>query len=282
MERNRSRRWMAVLPLLGALLAACGGGDGTSSSSPATDPAPTTAGGAPTTVKDSPLDGPRSAPRWETITTFTGTGNQQTAPFEVYSDAIQWRVRWSCTSGTLAVTTSPPPPPRRAQSMVDDNCEKPGEGYAIHTGTLRLNVKATGPWEMKVDQQLDRPLNEPALPGMDTAPVIARGDFYNLEMKGKGSATIYQLPDGTRALRFEGFEVSNNTDLFVRLSEAPMPQNSAETVNTPFVEIGNLKSTVGTQNYVLPADLPIEKVRSVVIWCQPVSIAYLAAGLTRA
>jgi len=80
-------------------------------------------------------------------------------------------------------------------------------------------------------------------------------------------------------MRFEDFDVSQNTDLFVWLSEAPAPKTSAEVVAAPHQVLGDLKSTIGTQNYVLPADLPPDRIRSIVIWCQPVAIAYAAASL---
>lgn len=47
----------------------------------------------------------------------------------------------------------------------------------------------------------------------------------------------------------------------------------------PKVSIGNLKSTVGNQNYEVPPDVPTERIRSIVIWCEPVSVAYIAAPL---
>lgn len=272
--RSRSLRWLlAAVALVGPLVGACGGGGGDGTAGPGTAAAPTT---APTTT---PVrEGPRSAPRWETVNTFAGTGPLRTASFEILADAIQWRVRWTCQAGALQVLSDPPP--RRPKPIVDASCEAgKGTDHAIHTGTIALDVAATGPWEIVVDQQIDFPLDEPPLPGMAGAPVLLEGSFYDLENRGTGTARLYQLPDGTRALRFEDFEVTQNTDLFIRLSESPRPANSAETVAAPFVEIANLRSTAGTQNYLVPADVPTEKIRSIVIWCAPVSVAYAAAAL---
>jgi hypothetical protein len=42
-----------------------------------------------------------------------------------------------------------------------------------------------------------------------------------------------------------------------------------------------LKATRGEQNYLLPAGLRADRVRSVVVWCVPVRIAYTAAALRR-
>lgn len=257
-----------VALLLLAVTAGCGQSDEAGSV------ATTTPGGA-TTTSTAPVE--RSAPRWETVTTLSGAGPSRTEPFPILPGAIQWRARWQCESGPLRITTVPPP--RRGTPLVEGACPGKGEGYSIVTGAVRLVIEAAGRWDVTVDQQLDTPLREPPLEGMQSAPVLAQGDFFNVEMEGKGTARLYRLPDGTHALRFEGFEVSNNTDLFLWLSEAPSPRTSAEAVASPHVVLGNLKSTVGDQNYILPANLPPERVRSIVIWCAPVSIAYIAAVL---
>ncbi len=109
--------------------------------------------------------------------------------------------------------------------------------------------------------------------------MIAQGTFYRVEVRGEGTAKLYRLPDGKRILRFEGFQTGENTDLFVWLSEAAKPATSAQAVGTPHVELTNLKSTIGNQNYEIPASIPTEKIKSIVIWCQPVQIAYAAAAL---
>ncbi len=68
----------------------------------------------------------------------------------------------------------------------------------------------------------------------------------------------------------------------MREGDIPEPKNG--TPSTVGADIwrahwvrGNLKSTVGNQNYLIPADVPVDRVNSVVIWCDPVSIAYAAA-----
>jgi len=265
----------AVLTLLVLTLAfgGCGdsgeersGGSGTTAVTASTLATPTT---QPT--------GPRSAARWETVTTFNGNGAFQSPEFAILPGAIQWRVRFTCTTGTLRITSNPPP--RRPGPVVDATCPKEDTGYSIVTGPVRISVEAAGQWKAVVDQQIDIPLDEPLLPGMTPDRVVASGSFYKLEVRGEGTAKLYRLADGRRILRFEGFVTGENTDLFVWLSESRRPANSAEAVNTPYVEVGNLKSTVGTQNYEIPASVPTDGIRSIVIWCQPVAIAYAAAAL---
>lgn len=262
---------IGVVLLCGLLLVACAGGEEDGPPAAAAPPSSTT---TTTPVRE----GPRSAPRWETVTTLTGTGPLRTPAFEILADAIQWRVRWTCDTATLRVETDPPP--RRPKPLVDASCTAGnGTDHAIHTGVIALDVAATGAWEIIVDQQIDFPLDEPPLAGMEGAPVLGEGTFYDLENEGKGAARLYQMPDGSRALRFEDFEVTQNTDLFIWVSEHPGPQNSAEAVGSPYVQIANLRSTAGNQNYLLPADLPTDRALSIVIWCAPVSIAYAAAPL---
>lgn len=265
------RRTVLALVALALALAGCGGDSGgTAANAPATTVAPA----ADTTTTTA---GPRSAARWETVTTFSGSGAFQTPEFAILPNAIQWRVRITCATGTLRINSDPPP--RRPAPVVDATCPKEDTGYSIVTGPVRMQIEATGTWKAVVDQQVDTPLEEPLLPGMTPDRVIAQGSFYKVEVRGEGTAKLYRLPDGKRILRFDNFQTGENTDLFVWLSEAPKPADSAEAVGTPHVEIANLKSTIGSQNYEIPASVPTEKIKSVVIWCEPVRIAYAAVAL---
>ena len=273
------RRGVVLKAVVVAFMAsACGSGGSGSGGSAA--PSSTVPAATSATVVGSGQPGgpPKAAARWETVSTFTGTNAEETPEFQILPTAIQWRVRWTCETGRLRITSLPPP--RRPAPLVDDACPKEGTGFSILSGGVRLVVEATGGWKAVVDQQVDTPIEEPLLPGMAGAPVQVEGGFYPVEKEGKGTARIVRLPDGRRVLRLEGFEVSQNTDLFVWLSEAVQPRTSAAAVGAERVEIGNLKSTVGSQNYEIPGDLPTERIRSIVIWCQPVQIAYTAAALS--
>jgi hypothetical protein len=252
------------------MAAACGGGG----SETATGTTKVDAVSTPSTTID---PGPRAAARWEDVTTLTGTGPADAAPFTIAAGAIQWKMNWSCDSGNLAISSTPAP--KKPGPLVTASCPGKGEQFSITTGDVRLRVDATGPWEAKIQQQIDTPIAEPPLPGTDSAPVLGAGDFHNIERSGSGTARLYQLA-GQRVLRLDPFDVSPNTELYVWLSEAQNPTTSAEVVAAPYVQLASLKSTVGTQNYVLPDDLPTSKLGSVVIWCAPVRIAYIAAPLT--
>ena len=258
---------------MAVLMAACGG-DGPDSQVGRGGTGPTTTASA---ITDTTPPRPHAAPRWETVATFSGGAPQVVPELSILPGAIQWRVRWSCESGDLSISTTPPP--RRPGPIVDSPCPKSGEAFSIHTGLVRLDVDASGPWKAIIDQQVDIPLDEPPPPDVAGAQVAGEGAFYDVEKSGKGNARLFRLDDGRRILRFEDCEVSNNTDLFVWLTDAAEPRTSAEAVKAQRVVLGNLKSTLGNQNYEVPADVPPERMRSVVIWCEPVAIVYSAARL---
>jgi hypothetical protein len=275
MRESRVRVVRLTVALLSLSLAAgCGSDDPPPRATPGSAAVPG-ATSPPTTSSG----GPKAAARWETVTTLSGNGPTTAPAFTILPESIQWRARWKCETGSLKVETDPPP--RRPGALVDSTCPLEGQGFSIVTGPVKLAVQASGSWSMVIDQQVDIPLQEPPLPAMASARVLSEGTFYPVEKEGSGRARIYQLSGGTRVLRFEDLTVNQNTDLFVWLNEADTPKTSRDVVSSPYWVLGNLKSTVGSQNYEIPADVPLDRVRSVVIWCQPVAIAYAAAALER-
>lgn len=119
---------------------------------------------------------------------------------------------------------------------------------------------------------------EEAMPEADMA-LLAEGSFYDIVHVGGGQALIYQLADGSRILRLQGFEVDNGPDLHVYLVPVdPVPSSIG--VEIPgSVDLGELKGNIGDQNYGIPADLDLNQFKSVVIWCQPFRVPFIAAPL---
>ena len=109
--------------------------------------------------------------------------------------------------------------------------------------------------------------------------ILAQGDFYNLAHEGHGRATVYELADGSRVLRFEDFEVLNGPELHVWLVPVdPVPDTVGVEI-TGYLDLGPLKGNIGAQNYDLPPDLDLNHFKSVVIWCQPFRVPFNAAPL---
>ena len=218
------------------------------------------------------------APRWERVTSLSGSGDAN-HPVQIAPKAVQWRVRWRCTKGRFELSQTPRP--HEGNPVATDRCPGTGEAETIDTGELRLAIETEGRWRAVVEQQVTNPVAERPLPGMKApgARTLARGRFYAIERRGRGNAILYRMADGRLALRFEGFSTSANTDLFVWVSRAPRPRTTKAALRFDHVELALLKSTLGDQNYVLPRRLDQDAIRSIVIWCEPIRIAYTAASL---
>jgi hypothetical protein len=221
-----------------------------------------------------------AAPRWEGVTTLRGSG-PATKQVRIDSNAVQWRVRWRCSKGRFRIHQKPAPD--EGNPLGSGPCPGEGEAEAIDTGELELAVQTEGRWRAVVQQQVTDPVAEPPLPAMKAkdAKVLAEGRFYDIERRGAGTAVLHELPNGRLALRFQEFSTSNNTDLFVWLSEAARPRTTKQALRSEHTEFALLKSTIGDQNYLLPKDADAEEIRSIVIWCEPIRIAYTAASLDK-
>jgi len=261
-----------ALLALAVALAGCGSGDDGKSGSfkPFDD--------VPKPTRDEAAGTDRAAPRWEKAATLSGSG-PATRPFTVARGSIQWRARWQCKTGRLVLSTIAP---AGARPLTDSACPRKGTSGGDRTGPLKLGVKASGPWQVAIEQQVDTALHEPPLPALRSARTrpLATGRFYSIERAGRGKASLYRLPKGRLALRLDGgFATSANTDLFVWLSSAARPRNTVQAGKAKHTVLTALKSTLGEQNYLLPKKIKAKSIRSIVIWCQPVQIAYTAAAL---
>ncbi len=225
----------------------------------------------------------RSQPWWQPVTTLRGEGSGPSESFSVDRNALQWRVKWRCTSGSLRLVPAQVPGKPLPRPLADTACPAEGTGFSVRTGRFELQATATAPWEAAVEQQVDVPLVEP-LPSEADAPearVLATASMYDVDRVGKGSVRIIALPGGQRLLRLDDFFVSINSDLEIWLSEAPHPTSTPEAAASPHRRVSFLKATAGSMNYELPADLDLSRYRSIVIWCELTSNAYAAATLER-
>jgi hypothetical protein len=109
--------------------------------------------------------------------------------------------------------------------------------------------------------------------------VLATGSFHDVAHKGIGVASIHQLADGRRVLRFTHFETSNGPDVRVYLVAADDATDSDTVKKAGFVEIGPMKGNIGDQNYDLPSDLDLGKYHAVTIWCKRFSVNFATAPL---
>ena len=135
---------------------------------------------------------------------------------------------------------------------------------------------------MSAASKLEIEVEESMTDAMSAATIVKIGAFVDGDAfhKGEGSATIYQLEDGSHVLRFEDFRVTNGPALFVLVSPHPNPGGRGDLTDAGYTELARLKGNVGNQNYILPADLDPDDINSVIIYCKPFRVVFSTAPLT--
>ncbi|MXX65922.1 MAG: DM13 domain-containing protein [Chloroflexi bacterium] len=145
----------------------------------------------------------------------------------------------------------------------------------------------------KISNPVAEPMMEPvttpapsvAAPDVAEVPAdpvaLLEGGFFGADAfhQGDGSATVYDLGDGSRVLRFEEFEVTNGPDLRVLVTPDPNPFDHAALVEAGYTELGRLKGNIGNQNYDIPPDVDTDSIGSVIIYCAPFHVIFAVAPL---
>lgn len=148
------------------------------------------------------------------------------------------------------------------------------------------------PQKLWIDERASEPLPEAAAEGSEADPMVpsadstepqevAAGGFVSREHHTAGIARVLTLSDGRRFVRLEGLDTSNGPDLYVYLSSnrADGPEDAFD---DEYVSLGRLKANQGDQNYELPADTNIDRLATVVIWCDRFNAVFGAADLVSA
>lgn len=133
------------------------------------------------------------------------------------------------------------------------------------------------PERLVVNQTVSEPF-----PGgqSSSAQTLASGTFHSVLHPTKGTATVYRLEDGSRALRFTNFNTSNGPDVHVYMVAADDARDHATVLHSGFVDLGVIKGNIGDQNYSIGPDVDLSKYRTVSIWCKRFSVNFGAAPLT--
>lgn len=126
---------------------------------------------------------------------------------------------------------------------------------------------------VSTDSEETMPTPEPM--ALVTGEVVGADSFH----QGSGTATIYELEDGSRVLRLEDLDVTNGPDLHVLLSPVADPEGRDEVTAAGYVDLGELKGNRGSQNYEIPGDFVIGDELSVVIYCVPFHVVFSTATL---
>lgn len=130
-------------------------------------------------------------------------------------------------------------------------------------------------------EELGMPEEQPVeetMPDMPQVRVEAAGEFISRSHPTQGQVDVLGDGTGQRFLRFEDFRTDNGPDLNVYLSTAPTDAPAGQ-FDDDFVDLGDLKGNVGSQNYEIPRDLDLDVYSTVVIWCVRFSVIFGAAEL---
>lgn len=144
------------------------------------------------------------------------------------------------------------------------------------TAAAEVSVQATQAMSTAMAEP-DKVMAE-AMPAAEMT-ILTEGSFYDIIHIGSGRAIVYQLADGSRVLRLQDFEVDNGPELHVYLVPIDPVPSSVGVEIAGSVDLGLLKGNIGDQNYGIPADLDLSQFKSVVIWCQPFRVPFIAAPL---
>ena len=133
------------------------------------------------------------------------------------------------------------------------------------------------PERLVVNRRVDEVM--PAAKNSSSPQPLVSGQFYSILHPTAGTATIYQIDDGTRVLRFTNFTTSNGPDVHVYMVASDDAKDVTTVQQAGFIDLGAIKGNIGDQNYTLGNDLDLAKYRAVSIWCKRFSVNFGAAAL---
>lgn len=110
---------------------------------------------------------------------------------------------------------------------------------------------------------------------------LASNDGVLIDHAHRGDGTANVITDGDRTfLRFEDdFAIDNGPDLNVYLVRGVGAEGPPGQFDDDFIDLGDLKGNVGSQNYEIPAGTDITEYDTFVIWCVRFGVAFNAGDL---
>lgn len=118
---------------------------------------------------------------------------------------------------------------------------------------------------------------------MDVPEIVelSAGSFIDRSHPTSGRAVVLNDGSTQRFLRFEDdFTSDNGPDLNVYLTAGVTADGDAGQFDDDFVDLGDLKGNIGSQNYEIPVDVDLDRYNTIVIWCVRFGVAFGAADLT--
>jgi len=133
-------------------------------------------------------------------------------------------------------------------------------------------------------EETDMPMEVPAEEEMPDMPneiiEIASATFVDRSHPNSGTAVVLNDGSEQRFLRFEDdFATDNGPDLNVYLVADVTADSDSGLFDDDFVDLGDLKGNIGSQNYEIPVDVDLDRYNTIVIWCVRFGVAFGAADL---
>ena len=108
---------------------------------------------------------------------------------------------------------------------------------------------------------------------------VPSGDFIKKKKSINGSWSVVQ-ENGQTIIRFANdFKTKNGPDLKIFLSPQTIQSVNGKTATAGSLNLGVLKSTKGTQDYVVPAGVNLADFNSVLVHCEAYSILWGGGAL---
>ncbi|MEM7140899.1 MAG: DM13 domain-containing protein [Actinomycetota bacterium] len=172
-------------------------------------------------------------------------------------------------------------------AFIDDKVDEDGPVFASGAGASGLpsdelsDEDAAAMNEFMADDgtplvdEADEPMPDMPEPEILT---LVEGTFVDRSHPAEGTALVLNDGSEQRFLRFEDFATDNGPDLNVYLTAAPSDAPAGE-FDDDFIDLGDLKGNIGSQNYEIPPDVDLDRYSTVVIWCVRFGVAFGAADL---
>ncbi len=168
------------------------------------------------------------------------------------------------TTPTVATTVAPPPV---ETSSTAESAEGPTDPEP--TDTSASSTVAPSSTEAVPETRPSGPVSLVTGPLMD-------GDSFH---QGSGQVTLYRLEDQSHLIRLDNIEVTNGPDLHVLLTPVHGLGGRDDLQAAGYIDLGQLKGNIGSQNYMVPADYEIPDELTLVIYCVPFRVVFATAEL---
>ncbi|MEL6824948.1 MAG: DM13 domain-containing protein [Pseudomonadota bacterium] len=115
---------------------------------------------------------------------------------------------------------------------------------------------------------------ETATASVAVAAELPSGTFVKKKKKLKGAWEVVQRGDKTFIVFGEDFRAANGPDLKIFLSPQTVADVTGKTAVNGAINIGELKTTKGTQEYEVPAGVNLDDFNSVLVHCEAYSVLW--------